>query len=118
MHSHTVHSDLGLSDHVTEQEDEESSDVGAGCHGNNDDEVIESLYDLDKYDEEKGVCVCVREIAFLTTHPSLVTSTMHSGESVCGAGMGNSLSGLTYFASNDQDPYITLKTTVSNLIGR
>ena len=101
---------------MTEQEDEESSDVGAGCRGNNDDEVIESLYDLDKYDEEKGVCE--REIAFLTTHPSLVTSTMHTGESVCGAGMGNSLSGLTYFASNDQDPYITLKTTVSNLIVR
>ena len=30
-----------------------------------------------------------------------------------GAGMGNGLAGLAYFASNDSDPYITLKKTVS-----
>lgn len=30
-----------------------------------------------------------------------------------GAGMGNGLAGLVYFASNDSDPYITLKKTVS-----
>ena len=27
--------------------------------------------------------------------------------------MGNGLAGLAYFASNDSDPYITLKKTVS-----
>ncbi len=32
-----------------------------------------------------------------------------------GAGMGNSLSGLAYFASNEDDPYITLKSVVSTV---
>lgn len=36
-----------------------------------------------------------------------------AGEKVSGAGMGNGLAGLAYFASNDSDPYITLKKTVS-----
>lgn len=31
-----------------------------------------------------------------------------------GAGMGNGLAGLAYFASNDSDPYITLKKPVSH----
>ncbi|CAI8008118.1 Periodic tryptophan protein 1 homolog [Geodia barretti] len=31
------------------------------------------------------------------------------GEKMTGAGMGNGLAGLAYFASNDSDPYITLK---------
>ncbi len=29
--------------------------------------------------------------------------------------MGNSLSGLAYFASNEDDPYITLKSVVSTV---
>ena len=31
---------------------------------------------------------------------------------VSGAGMGNGLAGLVYYATNDSDPYITLKNTV------
>ena len=42
-------------------------------------------------------------------------SAVVSGEKVTGAGMGNGLAGLAYFASNDSDPYITLKNPVRKL---
>ena len=35
-----------------------------------------------------------------------------TGVKVSGAGMGNSLAGLAYYASNGSDPYITLKNPV------
>ena len=34
------------------------------------------------------------------------------GVKVSGAGMGNSLAGLTYYATNEDDPYITLNENV------
>lgn len=47
------------------------------------------------------------------TTSSIVKCFFFAGEKVSGAGMGNGLAGLAYFASNDSDPYITLKKTVS-----
>lgn len=35
------------------------------------------------------------------------------GEKVSGAGMGVNVAGLAYHASNEDDPYITLKNVVS-----
>ena len=41
---------------------------------------------------------------------------MLSGVKVSGAGMGNSLVGLTYYSNNEDDPYITLKEEVCHVI--
>ena len=38
------------------------------------------------------------------------------GVKVSGAGMGNSLAGLTYYSNNEDDPYITLKEEVCNAL--
>ncbi len=35
------------------------------------------------------------------------------GQKVSGAGMGNNLAGLTFYPSNESDPYITLKNMVT-----
>ncbi len=43
---------MGLSDRVT---DEEANDDDSSCHDNEKDEGIESLYDLENYDNDKGV---------------------------------------------------------------
>ena len=39
-------------------------------------------------------------------------ASLATGEKMSGAGMGNGLAGLTYYASNEDDPYITLKNVV------
>ena len=41
-----------------------------------------------------------------------VPCTQPLGQKVSGAGMGNNMAGLTYYSSNDDDPYITLKNVV------
>ncbi|XP_065915396.1 periodic tryptophan protein 1 homolog [Dysidea avara] len=51
-----------------------------------DDDDISKLYGLDHYDSDDD----------------------NEGVKVSGAGMGNSLAGLTYYATNEDDPYITL----------
>lgn len=38
------------------------------------------------------------------------------GEKVSGAGMGVNVAGLAYHASNEDDPYITLKDVVSCIL--
>ncbi|XP_064386445.1 periodic tryptophan protein 1 homolog [Halichondria panicea] len=91
QHAQDELKDMGLSDRVTldvGSGDEEANDDDSSCHDNEKDEGIESLYDLENYDNDKG-------------------------ESMSGAGMGNSLSGLAYFASNEDDPYITLKSVAA-----
>ena len=52
------------------------------------------------------MCVCVCVCCYL--HPA--------GQKVSGAGMGDNLAGLTYYATNDEDPYITLKNVVCEII--
>ena len=49
---------MGLSDRVTldvGSGDEEANDDDSSCHDNEKDEGIESLYDLENYDNDKGV---------------------------------------------------------------
>lgn len=38
------------------------------------------------------------------------------GHKVSGAGMGNKIAGLTFYPSNDHDPYITLKNVVRQFV--
>ena len=53
---------------------------------------------------------CVLVHSLLTTVLSLSPAER---QKVSGAGMGNNVAGLTYYASNEDDPYITLKDVVS-----
>lgn len=126
-----------------EEEDEEDEGIEAEPHLNSPSDVPAATaddrkqqkgeaddlaeYELDKYDEEDAgrnylrifilsvfvyfpvcgfspVCLSLPPRAYTTCFP-LVT-----------ANLGDSLAGLTVFSSNEEDPYITLKDTVSTLI--
>lgn len=58
---------MGVSDDepFLEPEDDEASASDDSCHANDDEEGIESIYDLENYDSDKGdqcvheACVCV-----------------------------------------------------------
>lgn len=73
---------------------------------------VDELYDLEHYDsdgEADGGSVfpdCILSSLLIKLLPPAI------GERVSGAGMGNGLAGLTYYASNEDDPYITLKNVV------
>lgn len=78
---------------------------------NNGEEVsVEKEYNLAEYSssesDEEGESLCV----YLS--PSQYMISYATGVKVSGAGMGNSLAGLAYYASNGSDPYITLKNPV------
>ena len=79
-----------------------------------DQDDIDQLYGLDHYDsdddvdEEEGINLCY--VPLLGNFVLL----MLSGVKVSGAGMGNSLMGLTYYSNDQDDPYITLKEEVCN----
>lgn len=92
-----------------------------------DDELAE--YELDKYDEEDTgeemiiyilfSCCSVVSCHLACVYLNFVWVTLHvcsSNLNLVTANLGDSLAGLTVFSSNEEDPYITLKDTVSAFI--
>ena len=77
---------------------------------------IEELYDMEHYDsegEEGNVSLCANVLithCFVCSYHLLVCFCL--GEKVSGAGMGSNMAGLTYYPSDVNDPYITLKNMV------
>lgn len=107
--------------HLEQNPSSESADVDYNPRDEDDGEEDElAEYDLDKYDEEdtgEECNICSSYSSYMFEPPVEFAKCLVEADMLClsavASNLGDSLAGLTVFSSNEEDPYVTIKDTVS-----